>query len=445
MNSTRYLLPTEPWKNDLLRVLLIAYPFSFALDFKGPGGGSLEQIVMAVSSVAVFLAILITGSLRATRGIKLIICSSFFFSVLGCLTAVYYSVPADQMVRLVFPYWLFTTGVWAGTVAANSLELAWGLFRAMVSAGVISLFFRYYYATEVSGLEMDEMRYQVLSPAICSLIAYVCATFCFMRKLNLTAMFIGGVTIVVISLSVTRSFLITFCFTVVGVSLLIMRLNWDNPGHKIYLRWRKIGLIFVCCGSVIGLAAAYEIRPAVFDAWASRLYSDRVNTSSGDDVNLISRVAEAKGIWEEVSETPLKMFFGKGFGNTYHWSDSYMADVRSVSEEIVTTFFVPTWNAAHSPFTYALLFGGIPAMIWQVWIFAAPLWHGWQRLRWLRTIADSRFLQIFTFNLLSLFLFLSQSLTSNPFGERLSAQYLGLSIGLLLAAEKTSRSLVSER
>lgn len=134
-----------------------------------------------------------------------------------------------------------------------------------------------------------------------------------------------------------------------GVSLLITRLNWGNPGHKIYFRWRKIGLIIVCCGTVIGFAAAYKIRPDVFDVWASRLYSDRVNTSSGDDVNLISRVAEAKGIWEEVSETPLKIFFGKGFGNTYHWSDSYMADVRSVSEEIVTTFFAPTWNAAHSP------------------------------------------------------------------------------------------------
>jgi hypothetical protein len=108
-------------------------------------------------------------------------------------------------------------------------------------------------------------------------------------------------------------------------------------------------------------------------------------------------------------------------------------------------FFVPLWTAGHSPFNYALFFGGLPALIWQGWIFLYPLLKNLSILSWFRRVNDARLLQIYIFNLLSLILYLSQCLTMNPFAERMAAQLLGLSIGMLLAMPKLQQEWVSRQ
>jgi hypothetical protein len=431
-----FAAPVESWKNTLVESLVFLFPFSFALDFKGQEGGSLEQALMAIVSVAIFLMIFLAGRLRATRGSGICIAWSFLVLMVGCFTAICYGVKLEFTMKMLLPYWLFVAGIWTGSVACNSLNAAWSLFFGMTAAGLVSLLFRYYYATQVRGLALEEMRYQILSPAIASLIAYVCASFCFSRKLNVSVLLTSMAITVMIGLSITRSFVITLIFAALGLPLLLWRLGRGNAFHSVYARWRKLGLLIALGGAIIGLGVAYWLRPDIFDSWEGRLYAHRTNTRSGEDVNYITRIAEVKGIWERVSGSPWSMIFGLGFGNTYQWSFDYSEEVRSVSAAMVYSFFVPLWTAGHSPFNYALFFGGIPGLVWQICMFLLPLSLGWRSIPLFRPVTNSRVLKLFSFSLLSVLLYLSQSITANPFAERLSAHYLGLSLGLLLGINK---------
>lgn len=426
----------ESWKDSLLLGLLILFPFAFAFDFKGATGGTWAQFIMATYAVFVFLCLLFAGPLRPTRPARLAIILTAAFFFLGCFMAGLNSVPFDRAIRIIFLFWLFLSGLWVGCAAANSAALGRTLFHAMVGAGLCSLFFRYYYATDVAGVGLHEMRYQVLSPAISCLIAYICASFCFMRKISVPVLFTAIATTVIIALSVTRSYIIAAVFMVMGVPIIVFRLSWNNSRHDAFRLWRKIGLWFVSCGLVAGLLFAAFLRPDLLEVWAGRMYSQRALTVSGVDVNYITRVAEASGIWKEVSSGKESLLFGMGFGNSYQWDYDYVGEVGSVSQDMVYAFFAPTWEPAHSAFSYALFFGGVPALLWQIWMFAMPLVSGWRVIPLMRRCTDWKLLQLFLFNMLVVWMYLSQSITSNPWGERLSAQFLGLSMGMLLAFSK---------
>jgi hypothetical protein len=429
----------ESWKRSLRGALLFLFPFSFALDFRGDEGGSLVQTLMALFSLFCMLTIFATGRLRPERGVLAIIVYSTFVIGLGIGVAMLNGVPFDRWIRVAFPFVLFVWGIWAGSVAANSQTHFENLYRGVVVAGAVSVMFRYFYSTAVSGIELDEMRYQVLSPAIFSLLAYICAYFSFTNKLRIAPMMVAGAVLISIALSITRSPIFAVSVAVIGVPYLIFRLSFRNPAHSSFSRWRKYSLVTMVISVIGGLVLTFYLRPDFLAEWSQRLFTARVVTRSGEDVNYVTRIAEAKGFWDSVSGSPWTIIAGEGFGNMYQWAYEYTGEVASVSDQMVYAFFAPTWTAGHSPFTYALFFGGLIGATWQIYVFVMPAIRGWRMLRIMRPVNDAGILQLFTFGFLSIFLFFSQSLTSNPFGERLSGQYFGIAIGLLLSVPKILR------
>jgi len=134
--------------------------------------------------------------------------------------------------------------------------------------------------------------------------------------------------------------------------------------------------------------------------------------------------------------SPWSIMVGEGFGNTFRWDFDYSEEIRSVSADMVDDFFQEAWLGGHSPFTYASFFGGIVGVIWQLYIFGRPFLLGWQIMPGLRTVVHAEILRLFAFALLAILLSLADSFTSNPLGERLAAQFLGIAIGMLLGLPK---------
>jgi hypothetical protein len=311
----------------------------------------------------------------------------------------------------------------------------------MAVAGLVSVLFRYLYAVRISGMVVDEMRYQILSPALIFLMAYVYARLSVFRTLSVFVFFVIVTSVIVILVSLTRSYVISVVFLMVGGSFLTWRLDPRNRWADLFSVRRFLVLTSAVFAGAFGLAAANVIRPDIIESWQARLFADQALTSSGSDVNLVSRIAEASGIWNQTMESPRSAIFGSGFGNLYQWDYTFAGEVSSVSVEMVYAFFAPTWSMAHSPFTYALFFGGAVGLLWQLWFFIYPLAVGVRNLPSFIGSDQREVRFLYVFCMLAIWLCVSQSLTSNPLGERMSAQFLGVVIGLLFGVVARVRNL----
>jgi hypothetical protein len=250
----------EAWKDSLVRGLLFVSPFAFALDFKGEQSGTIWQMLMAVGAVGVFVFLCIFGVLAPTRASLKGISWSAVAIGTGVITAYVLDVPFEQLGRMVLPYGLFFAGLWAGSIAGNDQKTAWTLICGMAVAGVLSLFFRYFYSTRVAGLDLSAMRYQIITPAISTLIAFVSVSFCYVQRIRQSAILISAAVVAVIGISITRTYLLTIVALICSLVFLLWRLSRRNSLHNVYKRSRRIGLIVVVFGGLVGLGVAAVLR-----------------------------------------------------------------------------------------------------------------------------------------------------------------------------------------
>lgn len=424
-------LPSTTSPGLLLPVFL--FPFAFCFDFRGAEGGTIAQVAMAAVAASLFLGIVIIWPINGiTRLAKHTIALSGVAILVGLGSAFLQDVRFEQALRVSIPFALFFAGLWTGAAIAKSKSAYRCAMMAMVISAMGSLCFRYFYATDVAEMAMEDMRYQILSPANSTLLAYVCATFCFMRVWNPFVALVACALVGVIAISLTRSYLLTVAVAFLAVIAMLYLFSWRSVAHRHFITWRLRAGFLLIIASVGGAFFADVIRPGVWDAWYFRLFEHRSGLS-GHDFTLITRVAEARGIWEEVSHSVGTFLFGRGFGGEYYWSVEYLDELRAIYGSTSSKAFQSMWHTGHSAFTYALFFGGVIGLVWQIWIFVAPMRRMAVLRTWLRGTSDGQVLQAVMFNALSVVLYLSQSITANPFGERISAQFLGLSIGMLLA------------
>ncbi len=421
--------PPSPWKHTVLKPLLFLYPFCFTFDFRGEFGGSFSQAIMIIMCAALTVFIFaIEGIKSPSRDFKLIFNTAVVISV-GLIVALLYSVPYGQIVRAALPYILLLFGIWIGRVSCQSYKLAGSLYNALIISGIISLFFRAYYATSEAGITMEEMRYQIVTPVLPTLLAYVLSASFFSKKLSIYSITISVLSMVTILLSITRSYVITFVSLFILIVYLVIKFN-NIKTHYEFIRIRRFATLAIPVSVILAGIVAYIFRPDVFDSWIDRLYASRVLTVYGNDINFITRIAEAEGIWNSVKGDAINVVFGMGYGNIYEWEYKYAAEVESVSVNMLNTFWAPTWVPGHSPFTYALFFGGLVALIWQIYVLLYPIISAIKGLNLLKNSSDQLCLQIAIFSFASLVLYLSQCFTSNPINDRISAMFIGLTIGI---------------
>jgi hypothetical protein len=346
------------------------------------------------------------------------------------------SVPFERVVRVALPFALLLLGIAVGAVAASDGRRVSYLVRAMVAAGCVSAATRYYYSTGVAGISISEMRYQLLSPALPSLIAFVVARVAYAGRMDVWTMVTAMVVTISISLSITRAFLVVPIAAVACVFLLD-RL-FDVRGLKIRRLWpnRFMSTAVVGAAMLCGAVVAVAARPQVLQDWIGRVTTRA--SATGQDVTFLTRLAEAEGVWEQVTQSASSFLFGRGFGNTYSWSAKYVAEFQTITSGLFEEFS-GVWYPGHSCYTYALFFGGLFALMWQIYIVALPVivvFAGRQQTFMSNhVLAESPWRYAFIVS--SIILYTSQSFTANPLGERLAGLFMGLTTGLLLASERS--------
>lgn len=427
--SNRY---QDTWTSSMsrgTRVLTGLFVLSFALDYKGAQGGSLFQYAMAALNYAAFVGLAARYSLKIPRrGLAAFVVIAWsMFLISGSIAAVAHAVPASQYTRTIYPFFLFIEGFLVAWWVARTEKGGETLIMAMMSSAVISLIFTFWWGFHFSGVGIQRIRHQILSPLIPFLFITVTYDLLIARRRRVLAAVLLIATAFAIVLSVTR----TQVAIVAGVALVIvaawvwsfLRGNFILPAFL--LRALKWGALTTLLAVIGGLFAA----PDTLERWLVR--------SSGphSSVTFWTRVAASVTEWHQLTSNLTSGIMGLGFGHAYRYALSFMPMVVPdvPRSEFSQAFWFPGEFMWIVPVYYAgFIFGGA--------VILALLWGAVRAFRAVVALIDHRTwrataTRTTAIGALGYFAFMGASLTADPFIMRLSALYLGLAFGIVARPE----------
>lgn len=412
----------------MFTLLYWIFCFSFAFDFRGEQGGSAVQYVfLALALGSAVFALLATP--KALRSGPTRVMSLLWWTYLGTTVAVALlsHVPASQYFRCVLPALLFGLAMNLGQCLAVRRFSPEAIVNPLLWAGIVSVFWRFINAVILSHIPIDQVRYEMLSPAIPLLFAVAVASALLANRLQPLPLIGGALALVSVLISVTRSYIFTLAaaFAAVGLAFLIVLAAryWSASD----LRKRMIHVFAGAVVTGIALIVLYLVQPVVLERWVERLFNDGGGRTK-TEVTWLTREAEATAMFHLLDADPIRFVYGKGMGAPYYWDSSYFPALLQVypnTEDLAQDIWVP----GHSVWTYALFSGGAFAVAIYIFLFGWLVVMGLKcgrRALLFRT--DSPHLAFLPF--VAGFCYFSQTLTANPFGERFSAQILGLCAAL---------------
>jgi len=412
----------------MFTLLYWTFCFSFAFDFRGEQGGSIVQyFFLALALGSGVLAILSTPKALRTGPTRIMSVLWWFYLGTTVVVAGYSHVAAAQYFRCVLPPLLFGLALNLGQSLAARRYSPEAILQPMLWAGIASVFWRFFHAVVLSGIPIEQVRYEMLSPAIPLLFAAAAAAALLASKLEPLPLMGGALALVSVLISVTRSYIFTLIAALSAVGFVVLLILAARYWSAKDLR-KKFTIVF--SGGALMLVACvilYLIQPIVFDRWFERLFNDGGGRTKGE-VTLLTREAEAKAMIHLLEADPIRFIYGKGMGAIYYWDTSYFPDLLLVypnTEDLAQDL----WEPGHSVWTYALFSGGGFAVAVYIFLFGWLVVMGLQSgKRSLVVHSDSPHLSFLPF--IAGACYFSQTLTANPFGERFSAQILGLCAAL---------------
>lgn len=133
------------------------------------------------------------------------------------------------------------------------------------------------------------------------------------------------------------------------------------------------------------------------------------------------RKADAKSMWDILSEQPHSFLYGRGLGAAYYWDEDYFPELFLVYPADRHQFPDEIFSAGHSIWTYTLFSAGFIGIAITLLSFFIPMGLS-LHAAWLnsRTVIGPRawdsFLVFLPF--VAMWATLSESVTRNPFDER---------------------------
>lgn len=286
---------------------------------------------------------------------------------------------------------------------------------------IISTVWRFFYAIFIAGIDFEFIRWQILSPGIHVLLGISITNLIFTEK-----KFLGSLGLIltfpIIIFSVTRAFLISIFFIILGLLIIFLKSkNWSLK--KIMTTILRRSWIFLIVIILIFSIVSY-FKPGVFTIWEIRLFHHIAD--SGYDYTYLSRLAELSGQWKALSKDIITILFGNGIGSTYYWDETLLANLSFIFPQSGIGQFV----AGHSTWMYfwyssGFIIGSIPIILMVLFFL-----KGYKNIT-SHSKADGGYNTSISLFLIS-FSWLGNSFTSNLFGERFGGLLIGIVFGLIL-------------
>ncbi|MDN7182731.1 hypothetical protein M0D69_32880 [Caballeronia sp. SEWSISQ10-4 2] len=399
-----------------------------ALDYKAglDDGNHVMQVIMMMPVLGAGLILwLIAPSFTRRSRFRSIITAATITTVVGSIvTQLMQDNDFGNYLRTVLPFGLFLLGYLAACRPwqADRLEQ---FEKALFWSMVVSLVFSFAYGVATSGGPLDDVRYRIISVTFLGLQGVILHEFVVAKRITKVTLAILLGTILIELLSVTRSLL-------VGTVALFIFATWLSAPSARHLV--KAGVRALLTGLLIAamVAGTASFFPDVAEHWSQRIYASK-ETTSGRDPTTITRLAEMKDQYDQVTSTPSALIAGKGYGAIYHYSPDYLPELAGqISKK--DFYAIRDFAAGHNFWVYQFFAGGLLFGLWLPLAILLALGLGGVAYRtWRRRVPDLLYLPVMGRSLLLLAGLPAMSIGGNPLGPRYSGLVFGVALGLLVA------------
>ncbi|MGA7782855.1 MAG: hypothetical protein WCA85_34820 [Paraburkholderia sp.] len=414
-------------RNKFTVIWIWLFLVPLALDFKGSEDASshLTQILLVAPCVgAGCLLLLIAPRFEHRSHMRKLVTFGMFATIVGsAFTQALQGNDFGNYLRVLLPFLLFFLGYFVACHPWSDVRLA-QIEKALFWAMVISLAFSFAYGVATGG-GLDKVRFRIVSVTFLGLQAILLHEFVVARRHPRFALALFIATLVIELLSVTRSLLL-------GTALLFVLATWlsaPSLRHLLRAATRAIVMGMLVAVTVAGVAA---LMPSVSAHWVQRIFASK-ETEAGVDPTTITRLAEIKNQYDQVTSSTVSLLAGEGYGHAYRYSPSYLPDL--LGQMSAKDFFsIHEWVAGHNFWVYqlfagGLLFGiGMPLAIVYA-LYKASLAHR----EWRRRMPNLLYLPVLGRAILLLAALPATSIGGNPLGPRFSGLIFGVALGLVVA------------
>jgi hypothetical protein len=181
---------------------------------------------------------------------------------------------------------------------------------------------------------------------------------------------------------------------------------------------------------VAGIAALAV--PNVAEHWTQRIFFSEA-TVSGKDPTTITRLAEMRDQYDQVSASPETLLFGAGYGHYYRYSPVYLPDLAGQFSK-QDFYAINEWAAGHNFWVYQLFAGGLVFGIAMPLATLGALAVCFFAYRyWRKVVPNAPMLPVFGRAIMLFAALPATSIGGNPLGPRFSGLVFGIGLGLMIA------------
>ncbi|WP_051381297.1 hypothetical protein [Paraburkholderia mimosarum] len=413
-------------KHAVLWIWVCLVPLAF--DYKAPnsqfGHSAQWLVVVPALAGAAILAMIGPRFARASR-LRTFVTRALVLSLVGSVIAqMLRHNPLGNYLRVMLPFLLFALGYAAMCRPWHPIRIM-QMQRALYYANVLCLGFTFVFGLLAVGGPLSDIRFRIVSPTMLALQAMVFNEFIVARRFKPTMVLVFLATLVVELLSVTRSLL-------VATVLLAMFAAWlasPSMSHLIKSFFRAgVALSFVVA---LGVGTAW-LFPSITQHWTQRVTAAQ-NSESDRDPTTVTRIAEMRDQYDQVTGSKTTLLFGMGYGHVYRYSPIYFQYVNQTFSKD-DYFNTNDWVAGHNFWVYqlyaeGLLFGACLPLA----VIVALIVAGCAFRRWRRIAPRHPLLMPLSMSILVLAALPGASIGGNPLGTRFSGLVYGLALGVIVA------------
>jgi hypothetical protein len=419
----------------LVEGLLWLFLMSFALDYRAAAdraagaGAGLDQLLFLGLCVSSSLAILWLGRrfLTVRPGAWLLGFWALFLAfMMG--NSLLQGVPAGRSIRVALPLILCFLGMANAHIAGCMGIRPARIVAPVFAAACINVIWRILYGFAFQDASLETVRFEVQSPAVSWLAAWIGCAILLRGRFRWDLIIACAALFTGIFITVTRSLIFPVMASAVATGLCFILGAWWRLFDWSCLWKRLLPVAAVTALAAIALGAFALVEPIMIERWNERLFHNAYAQNLGSDISYLTRKAEADAMWKILSKEPIHFINGRGIGSSYHWDAAYLPEIWLVIPEEEASVD-DIWFAGHSVWTYGLLSGGVIALASYLVLFGAT---GIFSLIAARANSSDpgpdQWLAFLPF--VATCCLISETLTANPFQERLTGILFGMMAGL---------------
>ena len=413
-----------------LEVLFWIFMLSFSLDYRagearaGGAGAGLDQLVFLAAAMGSTFGIVLLGwrVLTVRPGSWMLAFWGAFLAYM-LLNAFLQGVNPGRSLRIILPLMLCFAGMINVHVCGCLGVRPARIVAPILAAACINVVWRIVQGFLFKGVTMDTVRTEVLSAALAWLAAFIACSLLLRSRFHWTTVAATFFLFVGIIVTITRSMILPIAAggLTAGISFLL-GVKWGvYQLREIPRRIAPVAAIAVF--AILSLVGTWVLHPQLLERWNERLFHHASDRNLDVDISWLTREAEASAIFKILNADPVHYIYGKGIGASYYWDHAYLPEIFLVypSDEEIG---VDVWFAGHSVWTYSLFSGGVIGLLAVVALFVATMASSLKAARAnSATPGPDYWLAFLPFIFTACFL--SLTLTSNPFDERLLALMFG--------------------